>query len=98
MEDRREEPKRLDDQNLELRQRLIAWYRDPYENEDSELPQVELKTDLESAWRAWTMLTVTGWEFLLTAGGVLDQPEALWDDVIQIEALHRWVKKALGKD
>jgi hypothetical protein len=57
------------------------------------LPDVVLCTDLETAWRTWTLEEATGWRFLPNAGGLLDQDESLLQDVLAIAALNERLKK-----
>lgn len=59
---------------------------------------IEFSTDPETAWAAWRLCQVTQWKHLLVSGGLLDQPEALWRDVIMIESVHRWYRRDVGLD
>ena len=78
---------------------IIRWYTDPFEGKDSDFPEVhEFETDAVTAWAAWRMLQVTQWKHLLVEGGILNQPEALWHDVVMIESVHRWYRKDIGLD
>ena len=52
--------------------------------------------DPELAWQAWTMIQATGWNFLPHAGGLLDQPESLMDDIMAIAITSQKVKDDLG--
>ena len=78
--------------------KIILWYSDPYAGQDSDRPEIELNTDLETAFLAWRHLTAISWKHLLVDGGILDQPEALWEDVIKLEALNRWYRKSRDMD
>lgn len=89
----------LTGQRDELRIRLLRWHqrqrREPEDLDDWEPPR-----DLERAWVAWTLLESTGWRYLLTPGGLLDQPDALMSDVAIIAWLSSIVEKhvtTLGK-
>lgn len=52
------------------------------------------KGDPDTAYQAWAQVSATDWKHLLVAGGLLDQPEVLWDDVMTIEFMHRRVKES----
>lgn len=49
--------------------------------------------DFDTAWRVWTQLEAVDWRMLPFAGGLLDQPEALMDDVFAIAGAYSSVKK-----
>jgi len=36
------------------------------------------------AWNTWKLLEQTGWQWLPCDGGLLDQPEALFEDLLTI--------------
>lgn len=40
--------------------------------------------DLEEAWGAYTQMEATGWHHLPYAGGLLDQPELLMQNIYRI--------------
>jgi hypothetical protein len=44
---------------------------------------------VDKAWRAWSMMSATDWKHLPEGGGLLDQSEALMNDVLSIEFMHR---------
>lgn len=52
------------------------------------------KGDPDDAYTAWTHMTATDWRHLLVDGGIMDQPEVLWADVMSIEFMHRRVKES----
>jgi len=52
--------------------------------------------DLERAWRSWTLGEALGWQALPLAGGYLEQPEALMEDMLVIAAISRRVKERIG--
>ena len=58
------------------------------------MPDVYL-TDPALAWHTWTLMQATGWTFLPYAGGLLDQPEALMDDIMTISLTSQIVKAKL---
>jgi hypothetical protein len=43
-------------------------------------------------------MEATGWRFLPQAGGLLDQPEALLEDVLTLAALARTVERMLEQN
>lgn len=49
--------------------------------------------DLNLAWKTWTRMEATGWKYLPVAGGLLDQPEALMEDLLAIAAMNTGVKE-----
>jgi hypothetical protein len=51
--------------------------------------------DPEKAWQVWSLIEATDWRFLPRAGGLLDQPEALLEDVLTIAALARKIERML---
>jgi hypothetical protein len=50
--------------------------------------------DAALAWDTWVLMEATGWKHLPHAGGLLDQPEALMDDLMTIA----WVYGTMGDD
>jgi hypothetical protein len=82
--------KKLTGQSDELYRRLTFWHTQHDAGED--LPDVQLN-DLELGWRAWTLGEALGWQMLPFAGGYLEQPEALMEDILTIAALSRRVKE-----
>lgn len=40
-------------------------------------------------------MQATEWKHLPVAGGLLDQPEALWDDTLAIEFMNRRLRESL---
>jgi hypothetical protein len=40
--------------------------------------------DMEFSWRVWRMMERYDWSFLPRAGGILDQPQWLMDDLLTI--------------
>ncbi|MGQ9491725.1 MAG: hypothetical protein ACUVS6_13715 [Anaerolineae bacterium] len=59
------------------------------------MPDVNLH-DFETAWRAWTLGEALGWQMLPFAGGYMEQPEALLEDLLVIAAISRRVKERIG--
>lgn len=57
------------------------------------MPDVEI-TDLEPAWRVWTLLEATGWRWPPSV--LLEQPDALLSDVLAIAATAQRVKEQKG--
>jgi hypothetical protein len=55
---------------------------------------VVFQGDPDDAYRVWTQLNATEWKHLPSSGGLLDQPEALWNDVLAVEFMHRRVKES----
>lgn len=51
--------------------------------------------DPEAAWQAWSLMEATDWRFLPRAGGLLDQPEALLEDILTLATLARAVERML---
>jgi hypothetical protein len=51
--------------------------------------------DPGEAYQAWSLLTALDWRPKLADGGLLDQPEALQNDVLSIEFMWRRVKESL---
>lgn len=51
--------------------------------------------DLDTAWETWMLMEATGWQFLPHAGGLLDQDQALQDDLMTIAAVAPKVKESL---
>lgn len=68
----------------------MTWHAET--PDDSELPDVAL-SDLETAWRAWTLMEATDWHYLPCAGGLLDQPSALMSDILEIADRSRRIRK-----
>jgi hypothetical protein len=55
--------------------------------------------DLDASWEIWTMMEVTGWQFLPRAGGLLDQPSWLMDDLFAIrDAAYRREQQLRDED
>ena len=50
--------------------------------------------DPDLAYAVWSQMQATEWKHLPFAGGLLEQPEALWDGVMKIEFMNRRTKEA----
>jgi hypothetical protein len=50
--------------------------------------------DPDEAYRDWSEMAATDWKHLLRAGGLHDQPEARWHDVLSIEFMNRRLKES----
>ena len=82
-----------------MRSRLTRWHlkaKEAKEPDREEPGDWEPPLDIESAWAAWTLLTSTGWKHLLAEGGLLDQPEQLFQDVATIEWLSGLIEPMIG--
>jgi len=55
---------------------------------------VVFKGDPDEAYKVWAQMVATDWKHLLVSGGILDQPAALWDDMMTIEFMHRRVRES----
>jgi len=53
--------------------------------------------NLDLAWLVWTLMEATGWKHLPLAGGLLDQPEALMDDLLTLSWLSGIVREQVGE-
>jgi hypothetical protein len=60
-----------------------------------ELPEQVILHDPEAAWHAWGLMEMTDWRFLPRAGGLLDQPEALLEDILTLASLNQMVERIL---
>ncbi|MFH1555139.1 MAG: hypothetical protein ABII76_09790 [Pseudomonadota bacterium] len=52
--------------------------------------------DLETSWRVWTWLEATGWKWPPSV--LLEQPEALLDDLLAISSTDAAVKAMRDRD
>ena len=75
-----------------LYQRLARWHEEGKWGGGDDLPDVH-PHDLELAWRTWTLMEATGWRFLPSPGGLLQQSETIMDDIIAIAAVSRRIQE-----
>jgi hypothetical protein len=61
------------------------------------LPDIKFQGNPDEAYKWWAQMHATEWKHLIVAGGLADQPAALWADVMSIEFMHRQVQK-VNKD
>lgn len=66
-------------------------------SDTNDLPEVVSVHDFDTAWAVFTQLQATDWRHLPYVGGLLDQPEALWNDVLTIAGLERRIRNVLDK-
>ena len=65
---------------------------------DSDLPDVLLH-DLDTAWETWLRAKAAkamGLTVSLANGGLLDQPEALFEDMLTIESIYQRMRDKRG--
>jgi len=75
----------------------IAQWVEQSKADTNDLPDVVTVKDFDTAWAVFTQLNATDWRHLPYAGGLLDQPEQLWNDVITIAGLERRIRKLMDK-
>ena len=66
-------------------------------DESNDLPDVIAVHDFDAAWQVFMQLEAVDWKHLPVAGGLNDQPEALWNDVLTIASVARRIRKILDK-
>lgn len=54
--------------------------------------------DPDDAYTVWSQVQATDWKHLARAGGLQDQPEALWSDVLKIEWMNRRLKESEDRE
>jgi len=74
---------------VELDLLLGAWLdakakKDPDFEEDGKVIVWDLNHEVVEVWNLWKMMEALDWRFLPSAGGMLDQPEALMEDLLTI--------------
>jgi len=55
---------------------------------------VTFEGDPDQAYKVWSQMAATDWKHLPAGGGLLDQPEALWNDVLTIEFMNRRIQES----
>lgn len=90
-----EEKVKLAAHQQELDKRLILWHKrqDSPAVEEGEEDEEWRVHDLEGAFKIWCLLQGLDWGHLPYGGGLLDQPEALMNDLVTIS----WRKGIIGE-
>lgn len=79
---------------MSTRQRLTEFHHRRLEQDDEDPDDWRLN-DPDLAWRTWTLMQATGNRFLPCAGGLLDQPESLMDDLLTLSWLSGIIEKQI---
>ncbi len=66
------------------------------EDKDDSLPNSVAFVNFDEAWHWFTQLEVTDWKHLPFPGSLSEQPEALWNDIMQCAMLASKIRKAMG--
>jgi hypothetical protein len=71
-------------------------------NRDDEVPEVDPEEfpgvdDLETAYLAWTIWKGLDYKVPLKAGGILDQPEKLFTDVVTINGIDNEISDMIAR-
>jgi len=73
-----------------------VWHVKSSDNSSEEdLPDVFISNDLDLVWRLWVWAENTGWRHLPMAGGLLDQPESLMDDLMAVQFASSRLRESL---
>jgi hypothetical protein len=79
---------------VEIRRKLLEYRRRRKEKDRGEDTDDWMLNDPSLAWDTWTLMEATGWKHLPHVGGLLDQPQALMDDLMTIA----WVYGTMGDE
>ncbi len=75
-------------------QKLTDYYR---EDIGREVPEIDPSvfpalSDADTVFQLWQMLEGLEWRILLSGGGILNQPEQLFMEIMQVSSLARKVR------